>query len=249
MRHARHADERALRGAGGPGFVRWRACGLCEQKYHGVVCCALGWACWKTYVGRPETDPARVIAMGLLGNGLYSADRFEEALCVEEARVSTLRRLGASENSILEAQINLAMTYGELGHMEKAVSMERDVYSGELKLYGEENESTLISANNYSSSLIDLQRFKEVKSVLRKMTPVARRVLGENHEVTLQMRCSCARTLYENGGATIDDLRKAVTMLEEIEPDARRALGGAHPLLKDIRRFHQYGRAALAKHA
>ena len=35
---------------------RWDTCGLCEQKYHGIVRCALGWACWKTYVGRPETD-------------------------------------------------------------------------------------------------------------------------------------------------------------------------------------------------
>ena len=24
-------------------------CSLCEQNYHGVVACALGWACWKTY--------------------------------------------------------------------------------------------------------------------------------------------------------------------------------------------------------
>ena len=29
---------------------------LCEQDYHGVVRCVLGWACWKTYLGRPETD-------------------------------------------------------------------------------------------------------------------------------------------------------------------------------------------------
>ena len=35
---------------------RWHTCSLCEQKYHGVVRCALGWACWKTYLGRPETD-------------------------------------------------------------------------------------------------------------------------------------------------------------------------------------------------
>ena len=37
-------------------FERWYTCGLCEQDYHGVVLCALGWACWKTYVGRPERD-------------------------------------------------------------------------------------------------------------------------------------------------------------------------------------------------
>ena len=29
---------------------RWHTCSLCEQMYHGVVRCALGWACWKTYV-------------------------------------------------------------------------------------------------------------------------------------------------------------------------------------------------------
>ena len=39
-------------------WLRWFACSLCEQEYHGVVCCALGWACWKTYVGQPETDMA-----------------------------------------------------------------------------------------------------------------------------------------------------------------------------------------------
>ena len=32
--------------------------------------CALGWACWKTYVGRPETDSARRICDDVLGNGL-----------------------------------------------------------------------------------------------------------------------------------------------------------------------------------
>ena len=35
---------------------RWTTCSLCEQEYHGVVRCALAWACWKTYLGRPERD-------------------------------------------------------------------------------------------------------------------------------------------------------------------------------------------------
>ena len=115
VRHAQHAGERAVRGAGGPGFVRWILCGVCEQKYHGVVCCALGWACWKTYVGRPETDPARVIAMGMLGTALHYAGRNEDALIIKEAQLSTLRRLGASENNILACQGKLANTYDLLG--------------------------------------------------------------------------------------------------------------------------------------
>ena len=43
-------------------FERWHTCSLCERRYHGVVQCALGWACWKTYVGRPETDETRGFA-------------------------------------------------------------------------------------------------------------------------------------------------------------------------------------------
>ena len=53
-------------------FQRWDKCSLCEQDYHGVVSCALGWACWKTYVGRPEMDVPRQAAMTALGDGLQS---------------------------------------------------------------------------------------------------------------------------------------------------------------------------------
>ena len=38
---------------------RWHTCSLCEQAYHGFVKCALGWACWKTYLGRPESNEIR----------------------------------------------------------------------------------------------------------------------------------------------------------------------------------------------
>ena len=48
---------------------RWYECSLCEQKYNGVVACALGWACWKACVGRPEADQIRGLAMNQLGNG------------------------------------------------------------------------------------------------------------------------------------------------------------------------------------
>ena len=41
-------------------------------------------------------------------------------------------------------------------------------------------------------------------------------------------------SLCADPAATLDDLREAATMLEEIEPTARRVLGGAHPLTVDI---------------
>ena len=44
------------------------------------------------------------------------------------------------------------------------------------------------------------------------------------------MRMNYGRTLYNDDGATLDDLREAVTTLEETERIARRVLGGARPL-------------------
>ena len=127
-------------------------------------------------------------------------------------------------------QGNLAITYEELGRHEEALEIKREVYIGRLKLSGKDNYDTIRESNNYTDTLVRHKRFEEAKSVLRKMMPVARRVLGENNEITLKTRAIYARLLHEDPAATLDDLRKAVTTLEEIERTARRVLGGAHPL-------------------
>ena len=57
---------------------------------------------------------------------------------------------------------------------------------------------------------------------------------------------SYAKALYKDDDATLDDLREAVTMLEEIEPTARRVLGGAHPDVVGIGLSLRNARAALA---
>jgi len=226
-------------------FERWHTCGLCEQEYHGVVACALGWACWKTYVGRPQTDQIRRLAMGVLGNGLGSAGHNEDALSVGEAELATMRRVGTSEGNILVAQSNLAITYQKLGRQEQALQIERDVYSGRLQLNGAESMGTLVAANNCGSSLVDLRGFEEAKSLLRETIPVARRVLGDSHDLTLRMRWNYANALYEDDGAPLDDLREAVATLVEIEPTARRVLGGSHPVAMTMETSLRNARAAL----
>ena len=74
--------------------------------------------------------------------------------------------------------------------------------------------------------------------------PVARRVLGESHEITLKMRCNYAAVLRDEG-ATLADLREAVTTLEETARTARRVLGGAHPLASSFEHELRNARAAL----
>ena len=58
-------------------------------------------------------------------------------------------------------------------------------------------------------------------------------------------RAADAIALYQDAGATLDDLREAVTTLEEIETTARRVLGGAKPLTVAIERELQQSREVL----
>ena len=48
-----------------------------------------------------------------------------------------------------------------------------------------------------------------------------------------------------DAAATLDDLREAVTTLEDAERTTRRVLGGAHPLTPIIERHLQNSRAIL----
>ena len=224
-------------------WTRWYSCSLCKQDYHGVVRCALGWACWKTYIGRPKTDQPRRRAMNVLGTGLYDANHQADALIVGEAEISMERHLGASEADLLATKGNLANSYEDLGRFEESLLLRREVYYELVGFMGEEHTDTLKSANNYASSLVDLRRFEEVKSLLRKTMPVARRVLGENDETTIRMQWTCGKALYLDANATLDDLRKAVTLLEEAP--ARRVLGGVHPLTTAIEGDLPNARAAL----
>ena len=123
--------------------------------------------------------------------------------------------------------------------------MRQEVYSGRLKLNGEEHTEALEAAHNYATSFINLRRFDESKALYHQAIPVARRVLGESHEVTLKMRKIFAEALYEDSGATLDDLREAVTTLEDAERIARRVLGGAHPTTSAIEEPLQHARARL----
>ena len=52
-------------------------------------------------------------------------------------------------------------------------------------------------------------------------------------------------TLYLDPAATLDDLREAVTTLEDVERTARRVFGGAHPFTASVEVKLRAARAAL----
>ena len=80
---------------------------------------------------------------------------------------------------------------------------------------------------------------------MRKAMPVARRDLGESHELTLKLRLIYAVALFQDDDATLDDVREAVTTLEDAAQIARRVFGAAHPLVVIFDRALEASRAAL----
>ena len=91
-----------------------------------------------------------------------------------------------------------------------------------------------------------LERFEEAETLLSKILLVARRAVGESNEITLKMRSLYGGALYIDPGATLDDLREAVSTLEETERIARRVFGGAHPLVRVTEDFLRKSRRALS---
>ena len=59
------------------------------------------------------------------------------------------------------------------------------------------------------------------------------------------MRKLYARALFEDAGATLDDLREAVATLAETDRTARRVFGGAHPFTVDMEANLRKARAVL----
>ena len=98
---------------------------------------------------------------------------------------------------------------------------------------------------NYAYALVQLRRFEEAKTLLRKLMPAAQRILGDNGYITLSMRSIYAEALYRAEGAPLDDLREAVATLEETDRTARRVLGGTHPFTGQVGDRLLEARAAL----
>ena len=90
-----------------------------------------------------------------------------------------------------------------------------------------------------------LKRFEEARTLLRKAMPVIRRTLGENDELTLNLRWGYAQSLYNAVDATLDDLREAMTTLKDSKRIARRVFGGEHPLTVGIEDSLEVLRAAF----
>ena len=209
-------------------WTRWYSCSLCEQGYHGVVIGALGWACWKTYVGR-QVDGPKMNAMAQLANGLSETQQHEVALSVREAELSTLRRLGQTEEQINNSKANLAFSYECLGRHEEALVLRRELYAWGVT-FKLPTDEIIIYASNLAVSLKDNKCFEEARCFLReRIAEGFHRTLGVDHLQVMKMRAYYAQALSDDDRPSRDDLVEAIGIYEDLSSQTRRVLGGSHP--------------------
>ena len=213
----------------GKGFQKWSRCFDCGHPFRGAVQLALGWACWKTYLGRPDRDNYRRMSMGILGSALSQSAQSEEALKVVEANLALTRRYWPNdEEGILILQVNAANCYSMCGREDEALQLRRNTHAKDRALYGAKHENAIQSGNCLAESLHTLRRYAEAKELLRKMLRLSQ-PLGPDHDQRLRAREQLSRVILEDPDASRADAREAVTILEDTIQRRRRVFGRRHP--------------------
>ncbi len=93
-----------------------------------------------------------------------------------------------------------------------------------------------------------LQQFDEAKAFLRDRIPEAVRALGKDHGITFVLQRMYAQCLYQNDGASRDDVTAAIAQLEDFDRRQTRIYGAPHPQTDCTRAHLAAARKKLAEH-
>ena len=221
-------------------WKRWYACNQCEQWYHGKAGCALGWACWKTYAGRPlETSTRRVEALMVLGNALFMTGGERGGIDPESAKIALkvyevalavrLKHYPWDTGNIITLKGNIAGCLSELGRTAEAVVARRGIFDQLKQAHGVANPDTLLAGANLTIDMIRLQRIDELDAFLREyeLLVTAQRVLGPEHEHTIRLKWAHAHALRVD--KSTDAVRAHVAAMEDVCRTSRRVFGNEHP--------------------
>ena len=234
---------------------KWTTCGVCKQEHHGVVMNALGWACWKSYVGRPEGNDERRTALTTLSFGISSDT--EASICIHEAHLDCVRRFAPDDEfDLLSAKSNLAVAYKTNGRASEALALEREIYA-KSKEIGEDSVDAIVTVNNLADSLMVTGLFAKARTLVREHLTEASDSIGADHQETLYLRMNYAVSLTyedENHNEESDDEqdRKDYLEAERVAADvlrrAERIFGSHHPVTDDARAILKDVRKEIAGH-
>ena len=229
----------------GAQWARWHTCPLCEQSYHGVVSCALGWRCWLTYrMNEYPTHNFKNMAMSVLGYGLLSTGRAKEALPVFQTFMADARHYFPSEVRLHEyGQQLIALCYNELGQHTKALRMQRRLFEKQLAMPGHNKVNTIRAAAYLANTLVAVGNYREAKVFADTwaLEAAKTRRCEENY---FRLVASLANATWKDPDASKDNLSFIGLYLSREYVKSRRVLGPLHPQTRKLREsFTEYALA------
>ena len=144
------------------------------------------------------------MGMSILGSALYEASPPEEVLPVLEANLALFRRYWPHEQSILDVQTNLAGCLDNFGRYDEALVLMRGIHARKAAMFGVSHEDTIGSGLNVSHLMRQLRLWDQAKSFVRDLLPAARRSLGPDSNITLNLNVSLALALKSDPKRTRD---------------------------------------------
>ena len=183
----------------------------------------------------------------MLGNGLRDhGKRYQDALDVYENNLAKEIRLGLDVSDTLSS---MAICFNMLGRADEALELERRIYRVQLKRDPRlTDRNTFLAGNNLAGSLVRGKLYAEARGLLKTIIPTARRSLGDDHPITLNLRGSSAQAIYMDQRAASDEknLVDAVATCEDCVRISRRVMGPTHPKHLNFQDDLRRARAVLA---
>ena len=82
--------------------------------------------------------------------------------------------------------------------------------------------------------------------MLRKVMPLALSTFGSDHDNTLRIRGVLAQALYSDEDPSVDELKEAVSLAEDVSRRTTRVFGSSHEIARVSKGTLRNARAALA---
>ena len=105
-----------------------------------------------------------------------------------------------------------------------------------MRLKGKEHKDALRAALNLSTSLVNTSKYAEARAFIRDQMALAKRVLGSDHQMTLDFQWGYFRAFFLDEDVTAEQLVEPAAALKKAIKIAQRVLGPEHPSTCNYRR-------------
>lgn len=159
------------------------------------------------------------------GKSLHAAGLYSSAVAYWDGlAASSERLLGPKHPDTLSVRGNLAVAYGETGHLNESITLLEAVVANRERLHDSDGSDSLVLRANLAASYREVGRAADALELLEQVVAERDRLHGPEHPHTVLARGNLAAAYRETGRA-----EEAIAIEEQVTADFERLLGPEDP--------------------